>query len=589
MAQDLVHVLLIEDNPGDARLIREMIAESPGSNLELACVGRLSVGIERLAQEGIDLVILDLSLPDAQGLDGFVELHRHAPRIPVIVLSGRDDEQLATLAVQSGAQDYLVKGQVDSKALGRAIRYARERNRMLAEIENLHQNERFLAYHDMLTGLPNRQLFYERLRQSVIYAKRNTRMLAVLFIDLDGFKNVNDTLGHRAGDLLLKLVAEKLKSSLRENDTVARLGGDEFTIKLADIAYPKDAAKVAEKILSRFLEPFQLEGHEVFTTASIGISVFPHHGQDAEALIKNADLAMYRAKQLGKNKCMLYDQSLLGTDNDRFARKIDLMRALEDGELMAYYQPQVNLGTGQICGVEALVRWQHPQTGCVSPDHFIPLAEETGLIVPLGEWVLRTACAQAKAWQDAGLVAGKVAVNISARQFRSSGFAEMVSRTLKETELPPSRLVLEITETCAMEDVDYTKKTLQELQSLGVSIALDDFGTGYSSLNDLKRFPVDKLKIDRSFVKGIPGSENDRAITSAIIALAHCLQLEVIAEGVENEEQLSFLRSHDCDEIQGHRFSRALSSRGLAKLLESGKPLTKEPKAGRRARVTPSH
>lgn len=573
MEHEIVKALLIEDNPGDASLIREMLVDSQSQNIHLVWVERLSQGIERIAQEKIDLTILDLSLPDAQGLECFMEFRRHAPQLPVIVLSGSDDEQLAIQAVQNGAQDYLVKGNVDSKSLVRAVRYALERHRMLTEIENLHKNERYLAYHDMLTGLPNRQLFYERLRQAVVHSKRNTKMLAILFIDLDGFKTVNDTLGHRAGDLLLKSIAEKLKSSVRENDTVARLGGDEFTIKLADIVHPRDATKVAEKILRLFFEPFTVEGKELFITASIGISIYPHHGHDAEMLVKNADLAMYRAKQQGKNKCTLYDLSFHALDNDRFAQKNSLMKALEAGELIAHYQPQMNLNNGTISGIEALVRWQHPEMGYLLPERFIPLAEETGLIVPLGEWMLRTACEQAKAWQDAGYHPGKVAVNISARQFRNNGLAETVSKTLKDTALAPDQLVLEITESCAMEDVEYTKKTLQELKNLGVSIALDDFGTGYSSLNYLKRFPVDKLKIDRSFVKGIPTNANDRAITAAIIALAHCLQLEVIAEGVENEEQLSFLRSEKCDEIQGYHFSQPLPDRGVAKLFESGKKL----------------
>ncbi len=588
MDHDIVKALLIEDNHGDARLIREMLVDSQSQNIQLVRVERLSQGIERIAQEKVDLTILDLSLPDAHGMECFMEFRRHAPQLPVIVLSGSDDEQLAMQAVQNGAQDYLVKGKVDGKSLVRAVRYALERHRMLIEIENLHKNERYLAYHDMLTGLPNRQLFHERLRQAIVHSKRNTKMLAVLFIDLDGFKSVNDTLGHRAGDLLLKSVADKLRKAVRENDTVARLGGDEFTIKLADIVQPRDATKVAEKILRLFFEPFNIEGKELFITASIGISMYPNHGHDAEMLVKNADLAMYRAKQQGKNKCTLYDLSFHALDNDRFAQKSSLMKALEAGELIAHYQPQVNLNTGKICGVEALVRWQHPEMGYLPPERFIPLAEETGLIVPLGEWMLRTACEQTKSWQETGYQPGKMAVNISARQFRNNGLAETVSKTLKEASLPADQLVLEITETCAMEDVDYTKKSLQELKNLGVSIALDDFGTGYSSLNYLKRFPVDKLKIDRSFIKGIPTNANDRAITSAIIALAHCLQLEVIAEGVESEEQLSFLRSEKCDEIQGYHFSQPLPDRGLAKLFESGKHLNGK-KAGKPAPATPQN
>ena len=574
MNDEAISLLLIEDNPGDARLIREMIGEAPGTKFELSIADRLSHGIESIARGDFDLVILDLSLPDAQGLECFLQAHRHASQIPIIVLSGHDDEELATHAVQHGAQDYLVKGQVEGKALVRAIRYALERHRMLAEIEDLHQNERYLAYHDLLTGLPNRQLFHERLRQSVAHAKRQARMLAVLFIDLDGFKHVNDSLGHNAGDLLLKAVAERLENSVRESDTVARLGGDEFTVKLVDIAYSRDAMKVSEKILKRFLEPFIVNGRELFITASIGVSLYPQHGQNAELLVKNADMAMYRAKQQGKNKCTVYDQSIQALDTGRFVQKNRLMKALEAGEFITHYQPQVDLSTGRISGIEALVRWQQPEFGYVPPSAFIPLAEETGLIVPLGEWVLRTSCAQAKSWQDAGLNPVRVAVNLSPRQFRTTGLGETVANALRDSALPPDHLILEITESSAMEDVDHSRKLLQELKGIGVQISFDDFGTGYSSLNYLKRFPVDMLKIDRSFVKGIPANGNDRAITSAIIALAHCLHLKVIAEGVETEEQLSFLRSENCDEIQGYHFSQPLSENGVAKLLQSGRRLT---------------
>jgi diguanylate cyclase (GGDEF)-like protein len=570
---DRIKVLLIDDNPSDAHLIEDMIADSGEPAIEMIWVDRLSLGIERTGHEQVDLVILDLSLPDAQGLQGVIDTRRHAPHVPMIVLSGLEDEDLAIRAVQNGAQDYLVKGQVDGKSLRRALRYAMERNRLLAELESLHSNERFLAYHDMLTGLPNRQLFYERLRQAVAHAKRNTKMLAVLSLDLDAFKSVNDTLGHRAGDLLLTAVAERLRGALRENDTVARLGGDEFTLKLSDIAQPRDAVRVAEKILKLFHEPFVIDGKELNITASIGVGLYPDHGRDAEMLVKNADLALYRAKQQGKNKCTVYDLSFHALANDRFALKSNLIRALETDELLAHYQPQASLKTGLICGVEALVRWQHPGMGYLSPERFIPMAEETGLIVPLGEWMLRTACAQTRLWLQSGYKPGKMGVNISARQFRKIGLAETVAKILHETSLSPDQLVLEVTESCAMEDVDYTKKLLHDLKDLGVSIALDDFGTGYSSLSYLKRFPVDMLKIDRSFIKGIQTNANDRAITSAIIALAHCLQLEVVAEGVENEEQLGFLRAEKCDDIQGYHFSQPLPNRGLAKLFEMGKNL----------------
>jgi diguanylate cyclase (GGDEF)-like protein/PAS domain S-box-containing protein len=428
----------------------------------------------------------------------------------------------------------------------------------------------YLANHDALTGLPNRILFMERLALALAHAHRNRKMAAVMFFDLDRFKIVNDTLGHAAGDELLQEVARRVSCCLREDDTVARQGGDEFTVILEGLGNERDVAPVAQKIIDALAKPIDLGGQEVFVTASIGISVYPNDGPDAQTLVKNADAAMYRAKDLGKNNYQFFKADMNTRAFERLTLENNLRRALERNEFELHYQPQVDLATGQVVGAEALIRWRHPELGLVSPDRFIPIAEETGMILPIGEWVLRTACVQNKAWQDAGLPHLHVAVNLSGRQFKQKNLIAMIELILAETGLDAEHLELEITESVIMDQAAETIAAIGDMRMLGLRLSIDDFGTGYSSLSYLKRFPIDNLKIDRSFVRDITTDQDDAAIVKAVIALAHSLKLMVIAEGVETAAQFDFLREQGCDEIQGYYFSRPLEAADFTSRLASG-------------------
>ncbi|MCL5103277.1 MAG: EAL domain-containing protein [Armatimonadetes bacterium] len=425
----------------------------------------------------------------------------------------------------------------------------------------------YLAHHDPLTGLPNRVLFKERLTQSLSMARGKDAMLAIMFLDLDRFKMVNDIMGHNTGDMMLNAVAARIPGSLRETDMVGRMGGDEFTIMLSDISTPEDAALVAQKILRSLSEPLVLEGNEFLVTGSIGISLYPVDGADAETLVKNADVAMYRAKERGGNAYEFYTDALNSVVCERMKLESGLRRAVEREEFRVHYQPKTDIKTGKILGTEALVRWQHPELGLLAPMQFIPLAEETDLIIPITQWVLYTACAQNKAWQDQGMPAIEVAVNISARLLQREDLVETVRNVLLETGLEPQYLMLEVTESSLMQNPDIAVKLLSELKAMGVRLSVDDFGTGYSSLSYLKRLPLDTVKIDRSFVKEIITNPDDAAITGAIVALAHSLQLSVIAEGVETSAQLDFLRSLKCDEMQGYLSSKPVPPDEFVRLL----------------------
>ncbi|MBL0389368.1 EAL domain-containing protein [Tumebacillus sp. ITR2] len=426
-----------------------------------------------------------------------------------------------------------------------------------------------MAYHDTLTNLPNRVLFNDRLSEALLTAEEHEERLAVLFLDLDRFKNVNDTLGHSMGDKLLKGVAARVANCVGQDSIVARMGGDEFTILLPKIESELEAIALAEHVIQTLAQPFVIDDYELHTTTSIGIALFPEDGRDASVLMKNADTAMYRAKDQGRNNYRFYAPTMNVSGMERLELENGLRYALERNEMVVYYQPRVNIGTGQIMGMEALVRWQHPELGLVSPGQFIPLAEETGLIVPIGDWVLETACRQNKAWQDAGYPPMHVAVNLSARQFQSPGLTERVREVLEETGLESQYLELEITESITMHDIDFTISVLRELSAMGTLISIDDFGTGYSSLNYLKHFPINTLKIDQSFVREIAIDPYNAAIVTTVIYLAQNLKLKVIAEGVETEEQLSYLREHQCDEMQGYLFSRPVPAEEFEKLLKA--------------------
>lgn len=426
---------------------------------------------------------------------------------------------------------------------------------------------RHLAHFDDLTGLPNRTMFNQRLSHALARARRAEEPLAVLFIDLDRFKNVNDTLGHDAGDQALVEISQRLRGCLREVDTVSRLGGDEFVVLIEGAGQPADAAEVAQKILAAVARPVVLEEQEFHLTASIGISTWPGDGDDLLGLMKNADIAMYRAKEQGKNIFQFYSAQINTHTLARVALESDLRHALERNEFLLHFQPKVDIPGNRIVGVEALVRWQPPGKALVPPGLFIPLAEETGLIVPIGEWVLRTACLQNKAWQDAGLPRLRIAVNLSPRQFTHEHLLEDVARMLAQSGLDAADLELEITESMVMRDPERAITLLGGLKAMGIHLSMDDFGTGYSSLSYLKRFPLDSVKIDRSFIRDLPGDSDDAAITQAIIAMAHSLRLGVIAEGVETQDQLRFLRANGCDEMQGYLFSKPLPEADITLLL----------------------
>jgi len=431
----------------------------------------------------------------------------------------------------------------------------------------------FQATHDALTGLPNRNLLDDRLQQAVLVAKREQRAVAVLFLDLDQFRFVNDSLGHGVGDRLLAEVAQRLRGAVRQGDTVAHQGGDEFVIVLADVAIEDDAAEVVQKLLACLHPPFQVDEHEIFVTASIGVSLYPGDGEDIHTLLRNADMAMYRAKDEGRNNFQFFAADMNARVFERLSLEGNLRHALEREEFLLYYQPQVDLVSGQMIGVEALLRWRHPELGLVPPVKFIPLAEETGLIVAIGAWVLKKACAQNKAWQDAGLPHLTMAVNLSALQFRRQDLVAGVRQVLAETGLAPRHLELELTESMIMRDPEQVIGVLRQLADMGVQLSVDDFGTGYSSLSYLKRFPIDKVKIDQSFVRDITTDPDDAAIAKTIVSIAHDMRLKVIAEGAETEGQVSMLRGYGCDEMQGYLFSRPLPPQELEALLREGRRL----------------
>jgi diguanylate cyclase (GGDEF)-like protein/PAS domain S-box-containing protein len=425
----------------------------------------------------------------------------------------------------------------------------------------------FLANHDQLTRLPNRNLFNEHLQLAVAQAARNQEKLATLFIDLDRFKKVNDTLGHETGDRLLKQVADRFRSCLRESDLVARLGGDEYTVLMRPVREAQEAASLAQKLINVLAQPLEIDGHELYVTCSVGISLFPDDGRDAASLLKDADIAMYRAKDQGKNNYQFFSSEVNAASFEHLMLETSLRRALEREEFVLEFQPIVDLRSRRTTGMEALVRWRHPDLGLVSPAKFIPLAEETGLIVPLGRWVLEQACRNAVALQREGAAGLHVAVNLSARQFRQKELARSVGECLARTGLDPRSLELEVTESSVMEGADEAIRTLHELKAMGIHLSIDDFGTGYSSLAYLKRFPIDALKIDQSFVRDITTDQDDAAIASAIIAMGHSLRLTLIAEGVESEEQLAFLRERDCHKVQGYLFGRPMPAEQLGALL----------------------
>ncbi len=428
---------------------------------------------------------------------------------------------------------------------------------------------RFQAYHDMLTRLPNRTLLQDRLNQAILHTKRNRTKLAIMFLDLDRFKVVNDTLGHIIGDQLLQAVSNRLKGCLREDDTLARIGGDEFTLLLPEIHSKHDSEQIAHKIISTLKHPFHINDHELFVSASIGIAHYPDNGLTMETLIKHADIAMYHVKDNGKDNYQFYNDNMHETYSKHLSLENDLRRALQNDQFKLYYQPQINIETNEIYAMEALIRWQHPEQGIISPAEFISLAEETGLIQPIGDWILKTACKELKRWRDVGLLDIRIAVNLSACQLEQDNIIGTIIENLKKNDIPGNMLEIEITENILMKDIENTIHKLKELSNYGVKIAIDDFGTGYSSLNYLKRLPIDTLKIDRSFINDMHNSKQDSSIIKAIIAMAKGMNLNIVSEGVETETQLQQLIEWRCKNMQGFLFSHPISNNDAMDMLMS--------------------
>ncbi len=525
-----------------------------------------AVGSALALGDPFDVVFLDMRMPPGRdGVWAAAQIRELDPLVDIVIataFSDVDPEEIGHRVPPMGSLFYVQKPfhvyevRQLASALGRR-RQAEERIRQL-------------AFFDQVTGLPNRALFKEELSRNLIQAQARGRALGVLFLDLDNFKRVNDTLGHSAGDVLLTEVAKRLFLNLRMDDAIAqggharepevlaRLGGDEFTVILSNLREARDAGAVARRLLDALAEPVAFAGHEVTISASIGIAVYPGDGRDAESLLKSADMAMYFAKREGRNRYQFYTEAMNERALKRMTTENCLRRALERGELSLHYQPQLDLATREVVGVEALARWHSAELGPVSPAEFIPIAEDSGLILAIGEWAMRTACAQCKAWHDEGIRLDRVAVNVSVRQFAQDGFPARVARILEETGLEPEALELEITETVLMKDGEVALTTLRALKGLGVKLAIDDFGTGYSSLSYLKQFPIDHLKIDRTFVCAINTDPDDQAIATAVIAMGQSMNLRVTAEGVETEGQLSFLKDGQCSEAQGFLLSRPL-------------------------------
>src|ERR1700689_5402553 len=697
MAKKAMQVLLmIEDNPGDVRLLKEMFAEQGLREMELTHVESLAEAEHYLAFRTVDVILVDLKLPDAIGLESVRRAHAAAPRVPLVVLTKMDDESMSSEALREGAQDYLIKGQIDARGLVRALRNAVERKAMdealfaekeraqvtlnsigdavictnvsgkitflnlvaqkmtgwsceeavglrMAEVlrimdaasgettpnpmemavgqnrtvllpsncilirrdgfeipiedsvSPIHNREgkiegvvivfrdvsaaramsvqmAYSAEHDFLTGLPNRMVFKDRLSKAIASAQRYNKQVAVLFLDFDGFKHINDSLGHPIGDKLLQSISKRLINCVRSSDTVSRQGGDEFIVLLSEVRHAEDAAITARRMLQAVAEAHSIEKRDLHITTSIGVSVFPDDGQNAETLIKNADTAMYQAKENGPTTYQFFTPAMNVRAVERQSIEEDLRGALKRQEFALHYQPEIDLKTGAITRAEALLRWTHPTRGPIPPMQFIPIAEDSGLILPIGAWVLREALKQSREWADAGLPAITMSVNVSAVQFRNEKFLENLFAILDETGLDPKHLELELTESVLMKRAEFTASILKTLRDRGVQVSVDDFGTGYSSLSYLRKFPVDALKIDQTFIRHIGAAGEDTTIVSAVLGMARNLKLRVIAEGVEKLEELEFLRAHQCDEVQGFYFSRPVPPQQFVKLLSNGIP-----------------
>ena len=557
MTAGAIDVLLIEDNPADARLL-EISME--GSHFRTHKARDLESALNHLFGSPVDVILSDLSLPDASGLECIHLLTAAAPTVPIVVVTGSRDEQTGLSALRAGAQDYIFKDHAKDGHLPRALRYAIER-------KQAEQRMIELAQQDSLTGLANRVQFRTFLDKAVARAARHDRAVALMFVDLDRFKMVNDTHGQETGDQVLKTVAERMSECLRKSDLAARIGADEFAIVMESLDSPQTVGHAAQRILDAVSQPFALGSKQIHATTSIGVALYPMDAESPEGLMSSAHTAMAQAKERGKNTYQFYTREM----HQRALKQLELERtlrgAMERGEFLLHYQPQVDMRQGRIVGFEALLRWQHPERGLVPPGEFIDFCEESGLILPLGNWVLRNACEQQRRWQTLGLPPVHIAVNVSARQLQDSDLVQVFREIVQDTGADPRLLDVELTESAMMKDPESVERLLQGFADMGMGIALDDFGTGYSSLTHLRRFPVTTIKIDRAFITNLCSSQDDAAIVSAIVGMGRSLRLRTLAEGIENSEQLAFLRQLNCDSMQGFYFSKPLPSEAVTDAL----------------------
>jgi len=570
-ADQPITLLVIEEHEDEAERLRSMLESSGAQRFEITTASGVEDALLMLRELPYDAILLDVSDQEGTDLDPLLRAKVAAADTPIVVIAGEWRKDDAVQVLNAGAQDYLTKDECSARILVRTVSQAVERHRIQAELRAARIRDHFQATHDSLTGLANRESFLHQLPPMIAAAERRRTGLALLFLDLDHFKFINDSLGHAAGDQLLKFVAERVAMVTRKSDLVARFAGDEFVVCIQDVSTPQAPGAVASNLLETLNAPYLLDGNEIWVTASIGIAVYPGDGRDADELLRNSDMAMYRAKLNGRNNFQFCTESMNASAARRLLIRRGLATALEREQLCVEYQP-IRAGlTGRVTAAEVLLRWTDPKMGDVQPKEFIPIAEDSGLIVPIGEWVLREACRQARRWQDQGFRPIRISVNVSGRQLRQHTLVETVREILDESRLSPAHLELEITESTLVQSDGFTHQALDDLSLMGVGLVVDDFGTGYSALNYLRRFRFDRLKLDCSFVEGVGTQPDASAIATAILAMTKSLNLQSLAEGVETDEQAAFLLASGCDEMQGFLVSAPVSANEFEQFLEQEK------------------
>ncbi len=558
-----MRLLLVEDNISDAQFLEASLKRSRALGITMIHVTSLKDGATALQQGDFDCLLLDMGLPDGNGIECVEAMQQADPDMPIVVLSGQDDEDFAVSILNKGVQDYLVKWEGKGRAILRAIRYAIERKRTDKRLN-------YLAQYDNLTGVPNREFFTDQLDRALARARRAGSKLALFYLDLDQFKSVNDTLGHEAGDALLKSAAERLQEAIRSGDMLARLGGDEFAIVVESLERARDAESIVRHLIQSFEAPFEVNGRSLTITPSIGITVYPDDSTDSTALLKNADIAMYKAKEDGRNSFKFFTERMHKDLVTRHKMEEDIKHAIDNDEFLLLYQPKVDMRSHRLKGMEALIRWDNPREGMIPPMEFIPAAEECGYIVPLGYWVMEEVCRTLKRWEAEKLAVPPISINVSAKQFQQADFAKRVGKILDNAGVNPSLIELELTEGLLMEDTTSATRALTSLKDIGVRISIDDFGTGHSCLAYLRKFPIDVLKIDKSFVDDVTQCTDSDLICRAIISLAQSLKLKTVAEGIETRDQLAFLKAHGCDVAQGYLFGRPKQRERIEPMLNVG-------------------